>query len=268
MTILCDNEQHALTTGSGSQLLNMFDHTQPSTPLPIGPTEIHLWLADYASMSLPLAASTYCDHLSRQEKSHLKTLSIPQIRDRFLASRYLLRTTLSRYRSIDPADWPLAYNRHGKPRIAIPGINLYFNLSHAGKRIALAIGPMPCLGVDLEFTAKKRNVTAIANGFFSVMEQDDLMALDEKQRQQKFYQLWTLKEAFFKARGCGLTRSLADVSFSTVDAKVILHTTIPQYAAPWRFWTVYPEPGYCLSIAASSLDLTSQVPRRFQTLTL
>ncbi|WP_248732178.1 4'-phosphopantetheinyl transferase superfamily protein [Pseudomonas sp. MWU13-2517] len=86
---------------------------------------------------------------------------------------------------------------------------LRFNLTHSGDLAAIALCREHEVGVDLEMVSGKVAVKqSIAQRFFHPEEQRWL-ALDEADYLARFTQLWSLKEAWLKARGTGLTQSLA-----------------------------------------------------------
>ena len=111
------------------------------------------------------------------------------------------REVLSRYAAVEPADWRFEANEHGKPGLVDPPRPLSFNLSHSGAWLACVVGDGRAVGVDLEYCEASRDVLKLARRYFPSFEFDDLMALPEAQRSDRFYDYWTLKEAWVKARG-------------------------------------------------------------------
>ncbi len=97
----------------------------------------------------------------------------------------------------------LAQNEYGKP--FLPNRKEFFNLSHSGEYIALAVSD-GTVGVDVEkidpahFSIAKRVFTA-----------DELAWLRENES-ERFFQLWTLKESVIKAVGLGLSLPLQSFS--------------------------------------------------------
>ena len=76
------------------------------------------------------------------------------------------------------------------------------------------------IGVDVECARKPRRVEAIAQRFFSDLEATQLLSLPGDQQQSRFYDLWTLKEAYIKACGMGLAIPPDHMAFqmaSTLD---------------------------------------------------
>ena len=146
-------------------------------------------------------------------------------RRRFVAARALLRRLLAAYLGADPGGIELAYGRRGKPRLAgqHAHVGLCFNISHSGDWVLVAVGKSP-LGIDLERLRPVRDSAALAARFFAPGEHHTLRALPDRQKQWAFFACWTRKEAYIKALGEGLTRSLKsfEVVFAPAMAPVIM----------------------------------------------
>lgn len=108
------------------------------------------------------------------------------------------------------SDFELAEADNGKPYF-INSPDLHFNLSHSGQRVMCAMDEMP-LGCDIQEMGSLK--LEIAKRFFTPDEYNLLLYLKSKEEQKNmFYRLWTLKEAYIKATGEGLTRELNSFSF-------------------------------------------------------
>src|SRR6185295_18612851 len=116
------------------------------------------------------------------------------------------RTTLSHYAAVDPTAWQFARNRRGRPEISGPlGVApLRFNLSNTAGLIACLVTLGVDVGVDVEDTHRRGETVRIANRFFSASEVAALEALPPERQRQRFFEYWTLKESYIKARGMGL----------------------------------------------------------------
>ena len=55
--------------------------------------------------------------------------------------------------------------------------------------------------MDIEFCKPKNSITTLVQRFYSYDECEFFFSLDLSQREQAFYSLWTLKEAYQKANG-------------------------------------------------------------------
>ena len=133
--------------------------------------------------------------------------SAPQ--HRFVAARALLRRLLAAYLGTDPGGIEFAYGRKGKPHLAgqHADTRLRFNVSHSGDWALVAIGMSP-LGIDLERLRPVRDIEALAARFFAPRERLTLHTLPASEKQGGFFACWTRKEAYVKALGEGLVRSL------------------------------------------------------------
>jgi len=142
--------------------------------------------------------------LSRQEIDSCSAYHREEDRRRALVSRALLRETLSRYAPVRPEAWAFAPGAHGKPAISNPaGLRLRFNLSHTGKLVACALTLDDEIGVDLEDTTRELDPFEIAERVFSREEIAAFRALAPESQRRRFFESWTLKEAYLKARGLG-----------------------------------------------------------------
>lgn len=154
--------------------------------------------------------------LSPDDSARYARYLVPGAAQTFLAARLLVQTVLAAYASLLPAAWRFETNRWGRPYIANPEAppGLLFNLSHKPGVVTCLVGFDRDLGVDVEHCAARPYLFDIASRFFSPAEASALMALPEEDRVRRFYELWTLKEAYIKARGVGLSLGLANFSFS------------------------------------------------------
>ncbi|TWR25883.1 4'-phosphopantetheinyl transferase superfamily protein [Mucilaginibacter pallidiroseus] len=128
-------------------------------------------------------------------------------RDRFLVSRGYQRTILSGYIDIKPEDLRFALSHNKKPHIANSGVqNLNYNVSHSGDWILIAVSKH-AVGCDIEYIDPKFDFTDILPDNFSQAEGD---FIKENESTNRFYKLWTRKEALLKATGQGLGEHLID----------------------------------------------------------
>ena len=106
----------------------------------------------------------------------------------------------------------LARDPHGKPYLATSGSSLQFNLTHTSSLVGVCVGSNRPVGIDSENGERqlKGSVSRIAERRFSVREATRLeSAGNEDEKLKRFYRLWTLKEAFLKATGLGISSSIS-----------------------------------------------------------
>lgn len=100
--------------------------------------------------------------------------------------------------------------------IIIPGYGkVYFSLSHAGDYVAVAISDKP-VGIDIEEIADKENNSSIAKRFYTDGERQMIKNCPEGEC-EAFFRIWTLKEAFIKAVGVGLSLGIDTFGVETIN---------------------------------------------------
>lgn len=191
--------------------------------------------------------------LSRAERERAARFHHLSDRWEFVLGRVMARHLLSARCGAAPRDFQFAENEHGRPEIAQPALPspLRFNLSHSGGIVACVIGDAGQIGVDIERLDRPPVDPRVIQRYCSASEQAALAGMPDAMRHERFLELWTLKEAFVKARGTGLTLPLSkvsfvigaegpgDVSFNGVDDE-----------ARWMFAHTRLEPNHLLAVAA------------------
>lgn len=132
----------------------------------------------------------------------------------------LLRECLKPLNIDYSADTAIVKNRYGKPSLAeYP--ELKYNISHAEGICACIISEHEC-GIDCEKVRTYRpNVLKRA---FSEDEKNIILNAPENERDLLFFRLWTLKEAYIKALGIGLSFPMNQANFSFEDGSVVSNT--------------------------------------------
>jgi len=238
-----------------------------------GNEEIHLWLAFPSRIRDHRLVAEYETLLADHEREQRSRFHFAADRHRYLVTRVLVRTVLSRYVPLDPRDWMFATNAFGRPYVAnsSPATSrLSFNVSHTDGLIVMGVTTGPALGVDVENVDVRDLYTGIADKYFSPSEVADLYSLPKPQQHKRFFDIWTLKESYIKARGMGLAISLDGFSFRFPGEHGIAFSTqarLEDQAARWQFWQFHPEPEFAAAVCAERtirprppLKLTVTVP--------
>lgn len=154
--------------------------------------------------------------LSGEEIQRLVAFRFQRDRELYRAAHLFLRQVLSRYAPLAPAQWQFSRNAYGKPAIANPDYtDLRFNLSHTHGLIACAVTQRYAIGVDVETIKPLIDLPALCQYAFTTDEAADVLAkASHPQQTDRFYRYWTLKEAYIKARGMGLSLPLQQFGFS------------------------------------------------------
>lgn len=217
--------------------------------------EIHLWLTDERNIHDPALLAAYHDLLDADERIQQQRLHFERDRHRYLVTRALTRTVLSRYAPVAPTDWRFRKLEHGRPQIINPeAAGLTFNLTHTMGLIALGITRGGELGIDTENIVERIAPLEVAPRYFSTRETSDLHALPFEAQGERFFHYWTLKESYIKARSLGLSLPLDQFSFSFSDEHSLDIDFDPRLAdthAHWHFWLLRPTREHLLAICAS-----------------
>ena len=185
--------------------------------------------------------------LSREENERVKSIRSFKRYCQFVMGRVCLRLLLSKILG----QFEINYTRHGKPYVKeYPDI--HFNLSHSYDCLVLVVSRSYPVGVDIEKIINKRNYQTIAQRYFSPYEQATLKKLPASQQLSQFYQCWTQKEAFIKARGKNLPKGSRqfDVTLALKPQKTEILLP-PKYtpSIPWYNIPLSCQTGYVGALA-------------------
>lgn len=152
---------------------------------------------------------------------------------------------------IGAAAGPLSLQRdaRGRPRLLAPMQAWDANWSHSGGHLLVACGRDVDVGVDVEWTGRRRpHALDIAGRYFHPDEAAWLLALPDPARADAFLRLWCAKEAILKAVGVGLSFGLERVQF---DADLHLHACDAGLGTPaqWHVETFVPADGFVAAVA-------------------
>ncbi|XP_057434076.1 uncharacterized protein LOC130726787 [Lotus japonicus] len=145
------------------------------------------------------------------------------------------------------------YLDYDKSGMKFPNFN--FNVSHHGDYVAIASEPVCLVGIDIVSYAIPQGETITEfiqffTSYFSSVEwfnivnagtSDDVLI--------EFYRYWSLKEAYVKAVGSGLTEELNKVEFSHTNWTNISAKMDGKVMTEWRFWLFELGERHCISIA-------------------
>jgi 4'-phosphopantetheinyl transferase len=228
---------------------------------PVNPTlsspEVHVWRASLHTEATQLAQ--FYATLADDERGRAGRFYRQQDRVHYITARGILRALLGHYLHLSPQQVCLAYNAYGKPELASDSgpQPLRFNLSHSHELVLYGFTHGREIGIDIEYIRPTFARDQIAKQFFSPRENAALRVLTDSQHTLGFFNCWTRKEAYIKARGQGLSLALDqfDVSLTPGEPAALLQTRdIPQEAARWSLHELAPGPGYLAAVAVEGRD--------------
>jgi 4'-phosphopantetheinyl transferase len=192
--------------------------------------------------------------LSEEELHRHGKFRFADDRHLYLVAHALLRSSLSRYANVAPEAWCFDVGPNGRPEVSREQrflTNLRFNLSHTRQLAACVIARDVDVGIDVERLDRNVDAESIACRYFAPSESAQLAILAGKDHAKRFLELWTLKEAYVKARGGGLSIPLNRFHFDLDDDG----EWRIGFAAPnerhdqWQFACLQPTANHIMSIA-------------------
>ncbi|CAM2070649.1 4'-phosphopantetheinyl transferase superfamily protein [Sulfidibacter corallicola] len=227
-----------------------------ATPLELHDDEIHVWLAFSNQITDPDLLKRYHLYLNPLEAKKQKRFYFERDQHQYLVTRGFIRSLLTRYvPEVRPSMWTFETNKYGRPSIVREPEwpNLRFNISHTRGLISIAVVKDLEVGVDVEQVTRDGEQIQIADRFFSKREVTELKSLPEANQKDRFFDYWTLKESYIKARGMGLSIPLGDFSFLLEEGRRIgIYIDPKQLDDPerWQFrsWRVSDEHKMALTL--------------------
>lgn len=174
------------------------------TPVPLDDDAVHVWTLSLDDTRLDAWSAS----LSESELDTAQRLRQAVLQERWRRCRGALRAVLGTYLARSPSAVDIAYSRFGKPYLADEP--LHFNVSHSGERALIGVSRLP-LGIDVELADDRAMQLDNLIGLIAhPAERAAYQRLAHGHRAERFFGLWTRKEAYVKAIGTGLQTSLTD----------------------------------------------------------
>lgn len=221
---------------------------------------VHLWWATDRGLDSNTLKELYLQELTEQERVRYQRFMFQKDSDLYLLTRALCRKVLSTYVETSPSSWLFESNAYGKPAVSFPeaGKYLEFNLTNTPGLVACMVSDRYHVGVDAEAFDRKSTTLDIAKRFFSKREFKELQTHPPEELTRRFFHYWTLKEAYIKVRGMGMSIPLADFSMVENDAmgiEVIHHTEGEHTGYHWYFEQCQLEENYLVGMSVRLPDV-------------
>jgi 4'-phosphopantetheinyl transferase len=225
----------------------------PSSAAALDARTVHVWMAH--PDRLLAAAPGHASWLSPAERARATRYRDPEDGARYRATRVLIRGILAGVVGRRPGTLDFVENAHGRPSLRAPVAGgLDFNVSRSPAWAVLAVNAGAACGIDVEDLSRGNDIASIARRF-APSERALLERVPEAERRRTFFALWTLKEAFLKALGTGLTLPLGAAAFTLEPGQPPRATFGPALAedpAAWSFAQLMPDAGHLAAVAVRS----------------
>jgi len=213
---------------------------------------LDLWLQP-ATPASTTWATEHAHALDREEAARWKRFQRQESQDLFLVAHLATRFVLSHYGPTDPAGWEFERGTNGRPELVDGPAGLRFNISHTEGMVAVLVHGADDAGVDVESPWRRTDIMSVSRRVFTDAERKAMLALPERRQNERFYQLWTLKESFIKAKGKGFAMPLSAFEFVVGDDDSIAFDCDPALdPAPsqWSYSTHRLPSGHVVSVGA------------------
>jgi 4'-phosphopantetheinyl transferase len=221
------------------------------------PDEVRVWLADVAAVGADDALrARLIELLEPAERTRFDTYHADVDRYMFLLGRAMARTLVGEAIGVPPTAWQWRDGPHGRPEIGTPSTRVRFNIAHSSGVVACALAHGRDVGVDVEDLERAAFDVRLVRRCCSPREVADVESQPSGRWPSRFLTYWTLKEAYLKARGLGISVPLADISFTLDEPapRVAFLRSLADSDTRWSFVVRQPTPRHLLAVAASTAD--------------
>jgi 4'-phosphopantetheinyl transferase len=226
----------------------------------ITPERVALWWLSLDAIGLAdwekLESLLIDEERERSERFHFE-------RDRqvYVAAHAACRGLLSYCLGQAPGSWRFSVEEHGKPELICPPGQPRFrvNISHTRGLAAVALTQEHDLGVDVEWLQRDAPADQLAKRMFAESERLRVAAATGSEKRDIFLGFWTLKEAYVKAIGKGLSQPLDAFAFDLETREISFRDNLADAAANWHFERYRPGPEHLMALAVRHPDRSSLV---------
>lgn len=203
-------------------------------PAALVESEAEVWVLPTGNLP-PEQEEAMHELLDPAEKARAERFAFARDRRDFRFAHGLLRLLLSAAFPRDPRDWRIRPGAGGKPELVEgQAANLYFNISHTRGCVACLVGRRPMIGVDVE-SRERRTAMEMGERLFAPAEVALLRDCEAEERWERFFRIWTLKEAYLKGSGVGLRRPLDSFAFALDPPRLRFTQGVEDDVEAWHF---------------------------------
>jgi 4'-phosphopantetheinyl transferase len=236
-------------SGAVSRATDQLDFESSSAETPAAQIDcegdrVEIWAVRHTGRRLGAANRV----LTRADWDEINGIRHAATRLRAIAARTALRTALSH--AVDgqvPASaWRLARTPCGKPYVCPELPPVHFNVSHTDGLSVIAVSRDRPVGIDIEANQISLDDEFVRT-FLSRREWDAVRRLPQGRRQHDTIRLWTLKEAYAKLLGTGISADFKSLEFQLDPARLMSSRESAKEGRGTRFlsWSVSGPTGSC-----------------------
>lgn len=217
--------------------------------------DVRAWFATTAVVDDPARRARALDWLNDAERARFARFRHDVDRHMFLLGRVMARSVVGRLTGLPPAEWPWREGPHGRPEIAREDTDLQFNIAHSAGVVVVAAAHGREVGVDVEDLERAATDLEIVARYCAPAEVTDITASGPEGWRTRFLHYWTLKEAYLKARGLGISVPLAEIEFALTDPPCVRFLgSLAGTDTRWAFHIDRVSPRHLAAVAAAAHD--------------
>lgn len=234
----------------------------PQQAAPGGTEPVKLWFCPNDELAPAIAATLATHWFDEHEREIAARFLFERDRRQYLVAHALVRRVIALETGIPEAEAVIWRSSRGRPFLQKPGqglprggAELDFNLSHAHGHNLLGVVRRHRIGVDVERLDRgERGFTTIVETFAPEEQRWAAAAAPGRPRDRRILRLWTLKEAYAKARGLGLGLAFDSFAFHLAEDTGVLGFRPPPDEPParWRFMELEPVPDVLASVCVAA----------------
>lgn len=216
------------------------------------PDLANVWVVDLKTLTASDVAR--CNVvLSPAENDRMQRFHFTRDRDEFRVAHALARLTLSSCEaSVRPRAWVFEKTSHGRPEVSarcgVPGLR--FNISHSRGVVACIVTRDLDCGVDVESIDARYDLHDLSRTVLAPSELARFTAATETGQSLLFCRYWTLKEAYAKALGLGMSLMFDKIPFDLYEGGARLHA----HPDEWNFEHWSPTSTHTVAVAIRSRE--------------
>jgi 4'-phosphopantetheinyl transferase len=215
---------------------------------------VGVWHADISLLGSDAIRDRALAWLTAAERARFDRYRGDADRQMFLLGRVMARRLVGRALGVEPTSWRWREGPHGRPEVDDPHTAVHFNVAHSSGLVACAVARDREVGVDVEDSERPPTDPAVVARFCSP-DEAAAIRVGEPGWRDRFLEIWTLKEAYLKARGVGISVNLSDISFAVGDdVTVRFLRSLAGADAEWAFRLVRATPRHLLAVATGTSD--------------
>ncbi|MDG4865936.1 4'-phosphopantetheinyl transferase superfamily protein, partial [Streptomyces sp. T-3] len=233
------------------------------------PEPLKLWFCPNEELAPGIASTLAAHWLDEHEQEIAGRFLFERDRRQYLVSHALVRRVLALESGVPEAEAVIWRSSRGRPFLQRPaaglprgGKELDFNLSHSNGHNFLGVVRNHRIGVDVERLDRgDQGFETIVETFADEEREWVAQAAQGRPRDRRALRLWTLKEAYSKARGLGLGLPFDTFAFTLAEDRGVVGFRPPQgdRAERWRFVELEPVPDVLAAVAVLADATTAPV---------